>query len=232
MMKMKERKILWLTVMELLEMITAAVAMVFTDATGKSLVLGGAIALAGASLFTWSGGFSRMEREGLLTLGGPYKFVRHPWILARFLMVFGVILMARLPVLFLLAMVGLGPMYRRMWRKEDQWLVAQIGPVAAEYRAFVSGFVPQFLPAKLPVSGKHTLTDTFSWRRAFWKRPGRGGPAFLGVIGTILGMAIWTEHWTPLWIWRVGSTILTCLCIFWTIRDHARWQSLRKTSNL
>jgi protein-S-isoprenylcysteine O-methyltransferase Ste14 len=227
MMKMNQRKILWLTVIEFLEMITAAVAIVFTDATGKSLVLGGAIALAGASLFTWAGGFPRMEREGLLTLGGPYKFVRHPWILARFLMVFGVILMARLPWLFLFAMVGLGPMYRRMTRKEDQWLYAQLGPVAAEYRAFVSGFIPQFLPAKLPVSGKSTFADSFSWRRAFWLRPVRGGLVLLGVVGTILGMALWTEHWVPLWAWRAGSFLVTGLAVVWMSRDHARWQSAR-----
>ena len=227
MIKWKQQRILWLTIMEFLELITAAVAIVFSDATGKSLVLGGAIALAGASLFTWAGGFSRMEREGLLTLGGPYKFVRHPWILARFLMVFGIILSSRLPWLFLLAMVGLGPMYRRMTRNEDQWLYAQIGPVAAEYRAFVSGFIPQFLPAKLPVSGKFTIADSFSWRRAFWMRPGRGGLALLGVVGSILGMAISTEHWAPVWGWRVGAIIVCGFAIFWLSRDHARWQASR-----
>ena len=224
-MKWNQRQVVWLTVMEVLELIAAAVAIVFTDATGKSLVLGGIIAIGGASLFTWAGGFSRMEREGLLTLGGPYKFVRHPWILARFLMVFGIILMARLPWLFLLAMVGLAPMYRRMTREEDQWLYSQLGPMAAEYRAFVSGFIPQFLPAKLPVSGKNLPTDGFSWRRAIWKRPGRGGLALLGVACTILGMALWTEHWLPVWGWRTLSVALSGLSIYCLIGDRSRWET-------
>ena len=80
-----------------------------------------------------------MEREGRLTLGGPYKFVRHPWILSRFMMVFGVILMSRLPILFLIAMLALSPVYRKMTRDEDQWMNIQLGPRAAEYRALVAG---------------------------------------------------------------------------------------------
>jgi hypothetical protein len=207
--------------MELMELLTASIAVIFTDATPKSVVLGGVIALTGAGLFTWAGGFQRMERDGVLTLGGPYRFVRHPWILARFLMVFGVILMARLPWLFLFAMVGLAPLYRRMTREEDKWLYSQLGPTAAEYKAFVSGFIPQFMPAKLPVSGKISPGDGFSWKRALWKRPGRGWLALLGVGGAVAGMWLWSEHIAPLWVWRGFATLATSVGIFWLTRDRS-----------
>ena len=219
-LRLPRRRFVWRTVMELMELITASIAVVFTDATTKSIVLGGVIALAGAGIFTWAGGFQRMEREGVLTLNGPYRFVRHPWILARFLMVFGVILMARLPWLFLFAMVGLAPMYRRMTREEDQWLYSQLGPTAAEYKAFVSGFIPQFMPGKLPASGKNSSGDRFSWNRAIWKRPGRGWLAFLGVGGARAGMWLWSEHVAQLWVWRGVAALAASAGIFWLTRDR------------
>lgn len=216
------QKLDWRVIMELVELITCVIAVVFTDANFESVILGGVIAFAGASLFTWAGGFQRMEREGALTLGGPYRFVRHPWILARFLMVFGIILMARLPWLFLAAMVGLAPLYRRLTREEDRWLYTQLGPMAAEYKAFVAGFIPQFSPAKLPIYGKTTAIDSFSWRRALWKRPGRGGLALLGVGVTVAAMAVWAERWFPVWVWRTVSLGATALVIYWLVRDRAR----------
>ena len=220
-MKLPARRFIWRTILECLEMIAAAAAIIFTDATPKSVVLGGVIALAGASLFTWAGGFQRMEREGTLTLGGPYRFVRHPWVLARFLMVFGIILMARLPWLFLVSMMALAPMYRRMTREEDQWLYSQLGPTAAEYKAFVAGFIPQFLPAKLPVSGRHLTGDGFSWTRALWKRPGRGSLALIGVNLALAGMFIWTEQVVAVWVWRVVTGLASCGALYWLIKDRS-----------
>lgn len=226
-MNVSRIRIKWRNAMELLELICCSIALVFTDATFESIVLGGFIALAGASLFTWAGGFQRMEREGVLTLGGPYRFVRHPWILARFLMVFGVILMARLPWLFLLAMVGLAPLYRRLSREEDRWLYSQLGPKAAEYRAFVAAFIPQFSPAKLPIYGKSSSSDQFSWRRALWKRPGRGSLALLGVGVTVIGMAVWAERWFPIWVWRLVSVTAAVAALSWLIRDRLRHMQLK-----
>jgi protein-S-isoprenylcysteine O-methyltransferase Ste14 len=211
-------------IMELLEVATCCTAVVFTDATSSSIILGGVIAIVGALLFTWAGGFQRMEREGVLTLGGPYRFVRHPWILARFLMVFGIILMARLPVLFLIAMVGLTPLYRRLTKMEDQYLYTQLGPLAAEYRAFVAGFMPQFSPAKLPSYGRGGVEVHFSWRRALWKRPGRGWLAILGVGVTVLVMAVWLEQWAPVWVFRLVTSLVAVAAIYWLIKDRAQYK--------
>ncbi len=210
--------------LELIEVVTCCLAVVFTDANGRSILLGGAIALGGASLFTWAGGYQRMEREGILTLGGPYRFVRHPWILARFLMVFGIILMARLPVLFLFAMIGLAPIYRRLTRMEDQYLSAQLGPMAAEYRAFVAGFIPQFSPGKLPIYGRSLSPGGFSWQRALMRRPGRGALALLGVGLTICAMALWNEHWMSTWVFRLGAGVVSVASIYGLIKDRARYK--------
>lgn len=210
--------------MELLEVLTCCLAVVLTDATGQSILLGGSIALAGAVLFTWAGGYQRMEREGALTLGGPYRFVRHPWILARFLMVFGIILMARLPMLFLVAMLGLMPLYRRLTKLEDQYLYSQLGPLAAEYKAFVAGFVPQFSPAKLPTYSKQSSLDQFSLKRALWKRPGRGALALFGVGLTVGAMALWSEQWAPVWAFRLAAVVLSMAAIYWLIKDRAQYK--------
>ena len=204
-----------------LEVLAASLAIVFTDASTESLWAGGAIALMGACLFTWAGGFQRMEREGVLTLGGPYRFVRHPWILARFMTLFGIILMSRLPWLFLAAMTALAPMYRRLTRDEDLWLERQLGPKAAEYKALVAGFVPQFMPAKLPQSWLSLNQEGFSWNRALWRRPGRGGLALAGVVVAIMGMYLWTEHWIPAWLWRLASFVAMAGAILWLLKDRA-----------
>ena len=218
----RQQKLIKNIFVQSLELLAAALAIIFTDATSQSVFSGGIIAAAGASLFTWAGGFQRMEREGALTLGGPYRFVRHPWILARFLMVFGIILMSRLPWLFLAAMAALAPMYRRLTRDEDIWMRRQLGPKAAEYRVLVAGFIPQFMPAKLPQAWRHFNQEGFSWRRALWKRPGRGALALAGVALAIVGMGFWAEHLFPVWLWRFSSVAVIFAAIFWLIRDRAR----------
>ncbi len=205
---------------ELLEFLVAGLALVFTDANSESLWAGGLISLMGVCLFTWAGGFQPRQPEGVFTLGGPYRFVRHPWILARFLMVFGIILMSRLPWLFLAAMAALTPLYRRLTLAEDRWIERQLGPKAAEYRALVAGFVPQFMPAKIPYAWRPVNEDGFSWRRALWHRPGRGAVAFAGVGLAIVGMAVWNQRWIPTWAWRSTLMLGIGLAMFWLFRDR------------
>jgi protein-S-isoprenylcysteine O-methyltransferase Ste14 len=222
----QQQKMVKQVAVQSLEVLAASLAIVCTDANAESLWSGGIIAVLGAGLFTWAGGFQRMEREGVLTLGGPYRFVRHPWILARFMMVFGIILMARLPWLFLAAMAALAPMYRRLTRDEDQWMERQLGPKAAEYKALVAGFVPQFMPAKLPQSWRSINQEGFSWHRALWRRPGRGGLALAGVAVAMVGMYIWTEHWIPAWLWRSVAALTMSGAIWWLIKDRGRVRRL------
>lgn len=214
------RRIRWRSLIEFVEIVSASMACVFTDATSESVIIGGTIAFLGAGLFTWTGGFQRMEREGVLTLGGPYRFVRHPWILARFMMVFGLILMSRRPWLFILTMLALAPVYRRMARDEDQWLYAQLGPAAAEYRAFVSGFIPQFMPAKLPGVGRSVIIDGFSWNRSLWKRPGRASLALAGVGLSVCVQIVWTLQLVSLWVWFSLVGLLAAVALGWLIRDR------------
>jgi protein-S-isoprenylcysteine O-methyltransferase Ste14 len=205
---------------ESMEILACSLALIFTDATTKSLISGGIVAFLGAGLFTWAGGFARMEREGRLTLGGPYRFVRHPWILARFLMVFGVILMSRQPLLFLGTMAALAPVYRQMTRNEDQWMDIQLGPTAAEYRALVSGFVPQFVPVKLPMSWRSMDQERFSWSRALLRRPGRGWLAYAGLVGAVVAMMVWVSNAMSVVWWRAVAAVAVSAAIIWLVRDR------------
>jgi protein-S-isoprenylcysteine O-methyltransferase Ste14 len=136
------------------------------------------------------------------------------------MMVFGLILMSRRPWLFIFTMLALAPVYRRMARNEDEWLYAQIGPAAAEYRAFVSGFIPQFMPAKLPGVGRSVIGDGFSWSRSLWKRPGRASWALAGVGLSVCAQFVWTMQLVPHWVWFWLVGLLVAGALGWLIRDR------------
>jgi hypothetical protein len=107
-----------------------------------------------------------------------------------------------------------------MARDEDQWLYAQLGPAAAEYRAFVSGFIPQFMPAKLPGVGRSVIVDGFSWNRSLWKRPGRASLALAGVGLSLCVQIVWTMQLVSLWVWFSLVGLLAAVALGWLIRDR------------
>ena len=215
----KMRTFYWL---ELAEFILAGSAFFLTDANFESLMIGGVISLLGAAIFTWAGGYRNKEGDGHLTFGGPYRFVRYPLVLSRFMMLVGLIIIARRPILFLLALVLLTPVYRDLTRKEDEWLQGELGPGAAEYRALVSGFIPQFLPARLIDIGKARPALSFSWTRSLWNRPGRAALVITGVAFSILGQYILADRVLLDWQWRLGAALAVVLGGAFIFRDIAR----------
>ncbi len=195
----------------------AALAFVTADTTRASLWVGVFIVSVGASLYTWAAFYYTGSREAGFGFGGPYRIVRYPILLSRFLILLGLLIATRSPWLFLLAVVLMAPFYRQLARIEDQKVQEALGPLAIEYRASVSGFIPQLLPVRMMGLGSQGRPVNFSWKMLFW-----GSPLVAGGLWAVLAICfiwqyIFTEHFMLDWQWRLiasGIIVATSTLIY------------------
>lgn len=185
------------------ELVLLACALLGTDATSVSLVQGSILIISGASLYTWAAFYRAPWPKAGFKLAGPFRFVRYPTLLARFLMLAGFFIVARTPLLFLGAVVGLAGFYRQLAQQQDQLLAAEFGPLATEYRASVSGFVPQVLPARFFGQQPYGNDPINSWGAALWSRPSLSGFLWLGVGTALILQVVWTQRYLLDWQWRL-----------------------------
>jgi protein-S-isoprenylcysteine O-methyltransferase Ste14 len=124
--------------------------------SGRSLWLGGIIALAGALLRFWASG--HIVKGRVLTQSGPYAFTRNPLYLGSFFMALGIILGGQgywlLPVFGLFYLT----FYLPVMRAEEQKLLKRYGDAFVEYSACVPLFFPRLRTKGYSVTG-------FDWSR-------------------------------------------------------------------
>lgn len=190
------------------ELILLACALLSTDSTSGSLAQGSILIVSGASLYTWAAFYLAPWPKTGFKLAGPFRFVRYPTLLARFLMLTGFFIVARTPLLFLCAVVGLAGFYRRIAQQQDQLLAAELGPLATEYRASVSGFIPQALPARIFGQHPYEKYASNSWGVALWSRPSLAGFVWLGVVTALILQAVWTQRYLLDWQWRLVVLVI------------------------
>ena len=181
----------------------AALAFVFADTTRASLWLGVFIVSLGASLYTWAAFYYTGSRETEFGFGGPYRVVRYPILLSRFLILLGLLIATRSPWLFLLAVALLSPFYRQQARIEDQKVQEALGPLAIEYKASVSGFIPQLLPVRLMGLANQRQLANFSWKMILWRSPLMAGGLWAVLAICFIWQYIFTEHYMLDWQWRL-----------------------------
>lgn len=187
--------------------------------TAVSFVHGLAVSVVGAALLLWCAGHSRPGRVEGGDVSGPWQFVRHPETVARFLIVFGIILMARAPWVFGVAILTLGLQYKHLVRQGDAELSRWLGPTFSMYRLFVPSFLPQFLPARLPQFTLRTNVQSLPWSaKKVWRR--RSVVLTLGILTaglTWTGLGLFWEA-SPWWYRGVG--VLVILRAFWLLRGE------------
>jgi protein-S-isoprenylcysteine O-methyltransferase Ste14 len=189
----------------MVESILAAVAFAISDATPSSLFLGACLVSIGASMYTWAAFYFVHGPETGFGFGGPYRFVRYPVLLSRFLVLLGLLLSARNPWLFLLAVSILGPFYQAAARKEDRNIQEALGPLATEYKASVSGFVPQLLPVRLLGQKNWRQQVKRSWWAVLWSRPSHAGFIWIVLTCSFIWQYVWTERYMFDWQWRLSA---------------------------
>ncbi len=200
------------------DVLLACLALFGTAATVQSVFVGASISFLGLVFLVWLNGYSRRGSSEIISFAGPYRFVRYPMVLSRCLIMMGLLLASRQPALYCIAVLILTPLYHRLARAEDDSMARELGPVASEYRALVSGLIPQLLPAKiLGVSG-FGVRESFSWRRAMRAKRWEAVSAGFLVVISLLGQYIWSIRIFTDFQWRSGAILLTVLALVWFLR--------------
>lgn len=141
----------------------------------QSLWIGGTIALCGLLLRVWAAG--HIEKNRVLTQGGPYAFTRNPLYLGSFIMALGIVLAGRGYWLLLPFILFFAAFYYPVMRGEEQELLQRHGDRFLDYSDKVPLFFPSYQKA-----GRNN--STFLWSRAIRNREYRS------VAGLILAEAI------------------------------------------
>ena len=121
-----------------------AIFLVFATPTRLTLVIGGAIAVAGLVLRAWSAGHIRKNDE--LAITGAYAYTRNPLYLGSFVIGLGFTVAAAQPGLALLFAVLFLCIYLPVMRVEAETLVGIFGDGYREYAREVPLFLPRLLP--------------------------------------------------------------------------------------
>ena len=146
--------------------LSAAVAIALARPTMRSLVIGGAIAMAGELLRVWASGHIQKGQE--VTRSGPYRFVRHPLYLGSAVMGVGFMVAAESVAVAVLVSAYILITYAAAIRTEEATLDARFD---GEYSAYRAGRADP-------------VTRSFSLARVIANREYRS------VIGLIAGMAL------------------------------------------
>jgi len=198
-----------------LELLLATLSLALTDASTASLTWGASVVCVGLALDVWTTGYGGSGIRRNLALAGPFLFIRYPALLARFLILFGLFITSSSPLLFSVAVLVLTPFYRRVAEMEDDWLKSALGPRAAEYRAVVSGFIPQLLPAKLVGLLHPSSNNKFSWSLVLKARSKRAILFLLSMF--FLLQFFWTKRLISEWAWRWLAPCIAILSILFVL---------------
>ena len=114
----------------------------------SSLLVGGAVVLAGLAVRAWAAGV--LEKDWQLTVSGPYAFTRSPLYLGSFVVGVGAAVAGGVPWFALLFVAFFGLAYGRTMTAESRHLEARFGERHAQYRNAVPLFLPRFRPYRHP----------------------------------------------------------------------------------
>jgi protein-S-isoprenylcysteine O-methyltransferase Ste14 len=208
------------------DLVLTSVAFVSSSATTQSVFIGSVISVMGLSLLLWLNGYPQKKGNEIICFAGPYRFVRYPMVLSRCLILVGLLLASRQPLLYCLAVLVMTPLYHRLSRTEDESMEREFGPVASEYRALVSGLIPQLLPAKILGVPGRGVREHFSWRRALRANGWEVARVCVLVFCFLLGHYIWVLRMFTDLQWRLGAIGFTALALAWYLGAVNRRASL------
>ena len=128
--------------------------------TNLSLSFGIAISLIGACYRVWAAGYGRPSKTFSIT--GPYRFVRHPYLLGTFFLILGVCIASRSAVTTVLTMGLTILIFRELFNRAEILGNQKSGVEYISYRTQV----PSFLPTILPYPAPSDQNNRFSLARA------------------------------------------------------------------
>jgi protein-S-isoprenylcysteine O-methyltransferase Ste14 len=105
-----------------------------------SLVIGFCLITTGIFLHIWSIGCLVRNKE--LTTWGPYRFVRHPFYLANFLIDMGLCSASVNPFIFIIYLILFYFIYYLRMKKEEAYLISLFPAEYPQYRKLVPRFIP------------------------------------------------------------------------------------------
>lgn len=190
-----------------IECLMITIGFICGEANATSLFYGGIVVGSGLFLAIWCSGHIRPGRAEGGGISGPWRFMRHPELLSRFLLVFGFLLVARAPWVFALSTFVLGWFYRRIVIEGDNELAKWMGPQFQLYRLFVPSILPQFMPARLPQQGIRggINNSPWSWRKA-WARRAKSKNLLISVALILISIAFVQLGLS--WNWMRGFVFL------------------------
>lgn len=151
-----------------------ALCLWFARPTRSSVLMGGAIALAGEALRIWASGHLEKGRE--VTSSGPYRWTGHPLYVGSSIMGVGLAVAAARVEVTLLVSAYLIVTLLAAIRTEEAFLASRFGETYARYRA----------------GKRDRSTRQFSWARVVANREYRAIAGLLGVVAVLaLKGAIW-----------------------------------------
>ncbi len=126
------------------------VALVGGCTTNATILAGIPLIVLGTALHFWAKGCLRQNR--VVAMGGPYRFVRHPFYLANALIDAGVAVMSGWWLIQVVLPAWWLAIYIPVMRKEENYLTAAFGSAYEEYQRRTARLIPWRRP--LPAGGE------------------------------------------------------------------------------
>jgi protein-S-isoprenylcysteine O-methyltransferase Ste14 len=112
--------------------VVGALAMLLARPTGRTLIAGGLIAVAGEALRVWAAGHLEKGRE--VTMTGPYRLTRHPLYVGSTLIGVGLVVASANWWVTALILAYLGATLTAAIRTEEAHLTEKFGAAYPDYR--------------------------------------------------------------------------------------------------
>jgi len=163
-----------------LNLLLAAIYIVFAQPTAQRLLCGALIALLGLLLRAWGAG--HLAKNQALATTGPYSYTRHPLYLGSTLAGVGYCIAGGRWWFFVLLALFLSAVYWPVIRREQMHL----GKLFPEEYARYAGAVPLLVPRLTAWDGSPGAPRRFSGK-LYWKnREYEAFLAYLGIVSVLL----------------------------------------------
>ena len=154
----------------------APLVLILANPSSESLVIGGAVGLAGECIRVWAAGHLHKSRE--VTSSGPYRLFAHPLYVGSAVMGAGLAIAAANPIAAALIALYLTVTLRAAIKSEETYLRRTFGAEYELYRRWDRADGP---------AGTATMTRRFSLSRAMANREYR---ALAGLVAALLLLAM------------------------------------------
>jgi protein-S-isoprenylcysteine O-methyltransferase Ste14 len=165
----------------------------YMEPTGV-LVTGAVLFVSGEALRVWATG--HLRKNEVLTIGGPYRYVRNPMYLGTLLIVTGLCLAGGDHVILaaFLAIFCLNYIPRKE-RREGQRLLKKFGMGYAQYVVSVGSLVPRLKPYETPGAVR------FSFRQALANNEHQTALSLLIAVAGLVVKLVYAHPWVHLPPW-------------------------------